>query len=412
MPADSPPSPSPSLASQRRPRQTIGLDDLGRWSASANRLHGQGYLDETTLGRRFQKNMSIATTLGLAARAAPPAVKRTILNRDDFVAACERERARSERSGLAFSLLLFQLAPASDSEKCARLETFLDGRLRLIDEIGRLDSGVVAALLPYTAASGAAKVAADGLTCLEDAETPPEVRLFVYPWNEDPQTPEPIDAPSSPGAELTAEDMGALFCRSLPPWKRVVDLVGATTAAVLAAPVLLAAAAAVRLSSPGPAFFAQWRAGAGGRPFRMYKLRTMYVGAEASRDELAERNEQDGPAFKIVDDPRVTPIGRLLRKSSIDELPQIWNVLRGEMSLVGPRPLPCEESDAAEPWQRRRLDVTPGLTCIWQTRRERFVPFDHWMRMDLAYVRRRGLWRDAWLLWKTIPTVLLGRTAS
>jgi lipopolysaccharide/colanic/teichoic acid biosynthesis glycosyltransferase len=157
-------------------------------------------------------------------------------------------------------------------------------------------------------------------------------------------------------------------------------------------------------------FFKQWRSGRGGRPFLCYKFRTMVVDAESRKKQLLARNEQDGPAFKIQDDPRVTPLGRFLRKTSIDELPQFWNVLRGEMSLVGPRPLPCHEAEACRGWLRRRLDATPGLTCIWQVYGRSRVSFAEWVRMDLRYIRSCTLWHDVKLILQTVPAVLLKRT--
>ena len=143
----------------------------------------------------------------------------------------------------------------------------------------------------------------------------------------------------------------------------------------------------------------------------MYKFRSMVVDAEQRKRELLALNEQDGPAFKISADPRVTPLGRFLRTTSIDELPQLINVLKGDMSLVGPRPLPCDESDACRGWQRRRLDVTPGLTCIWQVRGRSQVSFADWCRMDLQYVASRSLLRDVTLIALTLPAVLLRRGA-
>ena len=146
--------------------------------------------------------------------------------------------------------------------------------------------------------------------------------------------------------------------------------------------------------------------GLGGARFTMFKLRTMSINADAQKASLMQHNEVDGPAFKMTNDPRVTPFGRFLRQTSIDELPQLWNVFRGDMSLVGPRPLPCAESEACSSWQQQRLDVTPGLTCIWQVSGRSLVSFVDWVRMDVRYIRDRSLRRDVSLLAKTIPAVM------
>jgi lipopolysaccharide/colanic/teichoic acid biosynthesis glycosyltransferase len=188
-----------------------------------------------------------------------------------------------------------------------------------------------------------------------------------------------------------------------------MDLAGAIAGLFLLAPLFLLVALAIKLTSRGPIIFTQWRSGLGGRPFRMYKFRTMVTGAEQLRAAYLLHNEQDGPAFKITNDPRVTTLGRWLRMTSIDEFPQLWNVLRGEMSLVGPRPLPCHEAEACEVWQRRRLDVTPGLTCLWQTQGRPRTSFALWMRLDLQYIRTQSLWTDVKLILLTIPTVLKNR---
>ena len=158
--------------------------------------------------------------------------------------------------------------------------------------------------------------------------------------------------------------------------------------------------------------FRQRRAGLGGKPFTIYKFRTMCVGAERQQAELRKLNEQDGPAFKLARDPRVTWIGNILRKTSIDELPQLWNVIKGDMSLVGPRPLPVAESDDCAQWQRRRLEVTPGLTCVWQVEGRSQVTFDEWVRMDVKYMRRRTLLHDLLIMIRTVPAVLLKRGAK
>jgi lipopolysaccharide/colanic/teichoic acid biosynthesis glycosyltransferase len=191
-----------------------------------------------------------------------------------------------------------------------------------------------------------------------------------------------------------------------------LDIAGAGVGLLLLSPLLTVVAVAVKLTSAGPVLFTQKRTGAGGRTFVLYKFRSMYVDAEGRKAELMTLNEQDGPAFKIRKDPRVTWLGRWLRSTSLDELPQLWNVLKGDMSLVGPRPLPCNESAACTIWQKRRLDVTPGLTCIWQVEGRSSVSFNEWIRMDLQYLEERSLKADLKLLARTIPAVLSRRGAS
>ena len=207
-------------------------------------------------------------------------------------------------------------------------------------------------------------------------------------------------------------DVTVLLVRPLPWWKRAVDIAGASAGLVALSPIMILAAILIRGTSAGPVIFKQRRAGIGGRPFWIYKFRTMIDGAEAQKAALRGRSEQDGPAFKLSDDPRLTPIGRVLRETSLDELPQLWNVLKGDMSLVGPRPLPMDEAAECQQWQRRRLDVTPGLTCIWQVRGRSRVTFAEWMRMDVAYIRRRTFLHDMKILMQTIPAVLLRRGAK
>jgi lipopolysaccharide/colanic/teichoic acid biosynthesis glycosyltransferase len=177
-------------------------------------------------------------------------------------------------------------------------------------------------------------------------------------------------------------------------------------------PLLLLVALAIKVFSPGPVLFTQWRSGLGGRPFRIYKFRTMVPDADRIKDTLLSKNEQDGPAFKMKRDPRVTRIGRILRVTSLDELPQLWNVLKGDMSLVGPRPLPLSESQACDTWHRRRMDVVPGLTCTWQISARGSVSFAEWVRMDRNYIRRRSLFHDVKLLALTVPAVLARRGAK
>lgn len=191
--------------------------------------------------------------------------------------------------------------------------------------------------------------------------------------------------------------------------KRSVDLIAASAGLVVASPVLLACAIAIKFTSKGPVFFRQQREGRGGRAFTIYKLRTMIVDAEEQQSELREQSHRDGPAFKIKHDPRVTRVGHFLRKTCLDELPQLINVLKGEMSMVGPRPLPWGESRACDPWHRRRLDIKPGMTCHWQVNKAAAETFDEWMRMDLRYVDRQSTWKDLRLMAQTLFVPLSGR---
>ncbi|MFQ5606735.1 MAG: sugar transferase, partial [Candidatus Zixiibacteriota bacterium] len=190
--------------------------------------------------------------------------------------------------------------------------------------------------------------------------------------------------------------------------KAALDKTAAVIAIVILAPVMALVAAAIKLTSKGPVLFRQTRLGENGAPFTVFKFRSMREDAEAHKGELLDENEMSGPVFKIRDDPRITRVGEFIRKYSIDELPQLFNVLRGDMSLVGPRPpLPAEVSQFT-PWQRRKLAVKPGVTCIWQVSGRNGVDFDDWMKLDLEYIDNWSLWLDTKILARTIPTVLKG----
>ena len=192
--------------------------------------------------------------------------------------------------------------------------------------------------------------------------------------------------------------------------KRAIDVAGSFSLLLLTSLPILIIALLVRWTSPGPVIFWQNRSGLHGRPFRMFKFRSMVTNAEQARAELESMNEMTGPVFKVKNDPRVTPLGRFLRRTSLDELPQLWNVLRGEMSLVGPRPLPLyETANFGDISQRRRMSVRPGLTCLWQVRgRNQITDFKDWVRLDLEYIDRWSIWLDIEILFRTIPVVLFG----
>ena len=195
-------------------------------------------------------------------------------------------------------------------------------------------------------------------------------------------------------------------------FKRVVDVVCASALLLLLSPVLAIAAIASKLDSKGPVLFRQKRCGLNGRLFDVFKLRSMHVDAEKRRGELVALNEMDGPVFKIRNDPRITRVGRVLRRLSIDELPQLWNVVRGEMSLVGPRPPIPGEVDEYDVAQRRRLSMRPGITCLWQVEGRNTIGFTEWVRLDLKYIDRWSLLLDLKILLRTLPAVVKGTGAS
>lgn len=332
---------------------------------------------------------------------------------EQFWSALRRERGRTDRTGLSLALLTFTPRdPATAHVMLLRLGRVLQDRLRFTDEAGWLDQWQMGAILPATGATGAWKVADDVVRALTTDVEPPLCQVYIYPGSGQlEEEPFPDSADELAEKDRPTASLEPLLARALPPWKRTIDVAGAIIGILLLWPLLAIVALLVRLTSPGPVLFRQSRSGLAGRQFQIVKFRTMTVDAEARKQEVMALNQQDGPAFKIHRDPRTTPIGRILRSTSIDELPQLWNVLKGEMSLVGPRPLPVDEQSRAEQWHARRLEVTPGLTCIWQVEGRSRVTFEQWMRMDLQYVHTSSLLVDLKLLLATIPSVLLQRGA-
>ena len=195
--------------------------------------------------------------------------------------------------------------------------------------------------------------------------------------------------------------------------KRTLDFVFSVLLLILFAPLLFVVAVLVKSTSPGPIFFRQTRVGLNKRQFRIFKFRTMIANAEELQQELLPMNEMTGPVFKIRKDPRVTPLGRFLRRTSIDELPQLLNVLKGEMSLVGPRAMSLRDyQQFNQDWQRRRFSVKPGITCLWQINGRNAVPFEQWMELDMQYIDKWSLWLDLKILARTVPAVLRGTGAA
>lgn len=211
---------------------------------------------------------------------------------------------------------------------------------------------------------------------------------------------------SGRGAARPAEPMERILARRMPRGKRCADIVLSAAGLAVLLPLLAALALLVKATSPGPVFFGQERVGIGGRRFTMYKFRSMGTDAETTLAGLKHLNERKGPVFKMKNDPRVTPAGKWLRSWSLDELPQLYNVLRGDMSLVGPRPPIPAEVEQYQWWQRRRLDVIPGITGLWQVRARHKPDFDEWVRLDIEYIENWSHWMDGKILLATLPAVL------
>lgn len=184
--------------------------------------------------------------------------------------------------------------------------------------------------------------------------------------------------------------------------KRVLDIVGALSGLILLSPILIVVGILVKLESEGAIIFAQKRVGLNGKEFKMYKLRSMVSNAEEIKENLKSENEMSGPMFKMKNDPRITKIGKFIRKTSVDELPQLLNVITGDMSLVGPRPSLPKEVKEFEPWMLKRLEVKPGLTCYWQVSGRNNIDFENWMKLDIKYVEEKNLWLDIKLIFKTV----------
>lgn len=222
---------------------------------------------------------------------------------------------------------------------------------------------------------------------------------------------------SAEGSENDSDSLIIYSRSSVEEWpivaKRIIDFIISGLVITSLFPLLLVVSVLIKVATPGPVFFVQKRVGLNKRHFNVYKFRTMVVDAERRMSELERLNEVSGPVFKIKNDPRMTPIGKFLRKTSIDELPQLFNVLKGDMSLVGPRPLPLRDYEGFnKDYQRRRFSVKPGITCLWQVRGRSSVPFEKWMELDLEYIDKWTLWLDCQILLRTIPAVLRGSGAA
>ena len=373
---------------------------------------------------------------------------------EQFRAALEREQARAERNGHQITLALL---PAnghnSDASRTNRLPDILKSRLRTMDEAGWFDPSRIGVLMPYTSCRGAWHLIDDLCQLMQGELSASDCSVYVYPydWIDGPGVPPEQDAadtcaakrigqaaehlfsclchrdhhhPSNAGVYVDGAPAGLTCVYPLTPaswvepstWQRGLDVLCSLLGLVVFAPVFLAAAVVIKLASPGPVFFRQMRIGRGGRSFQLLKFRTMCINADTSLHQnhvaqLINGSANDGeagpkPMTKLDNDPRVIPLGNILRGACIDELPQLINVLRGEMSLVGPRPpIPYEVHDYL-PWQKRRLDAMPGLTGLWQVSGKNKLTFDDMVRLDIQYSRTRSVPMNIMIMLRT-PRVIV-----
>lgn len=379
-----------------------------------------------------------------------------LLARAELERVFQRESALAERLVRPFSMVVFT---SEEHERDFELASTLVHCLRLGDVAGRLDRERIAVMLIGADREGAWRFVDRALARLGERRLIADCRVYVdlneqrQTWSQAPEEDEDRTPPQSgsggggegqqplrpleggPAAAMPAPlpaekrsnslrllrpqepverpvgDLDQLGEHPMPRAKRAMDVVCSGTALLILSPLLVTLAALVKFSSPGPVLFVQRRAGVGGRPFNFYKFRSMHADAEDRKAELQDQNEADGPIFKIKEDPRVTPIGRVLRRYSLDELPQLYNVLKGDMSLVGPRPPTLDEVANYEKWHRKRLSLKGGLTCTWQVSGRSDVSFTEWMRMDARYAKRRNLGTDLRLILRTVRAVATGRGA-
>jgi lipopolysaccharide/colanic/teichoic acid biosynthesis glycosyltransferase len=344
-----------------------------------------------------------------------------------FFALLEAERLRSDRANSIFTLVVFKMTDndihgeAVNSEAASRFLDGLQQRLRATDHagfFGKVGPGI--GVILWDTDSNGANQFATAMRITDGDKLFPAYEIYTYPSEPDTldKKSESDSKQSITNKQLTNKEtpqtqpLEMFFMKPLPWWKRTVDIFAASAGLIVLSPLLLLTAILIKLTSRGPIFFLQQRDGLGSRPFWILKFRTMCIDAESQKDALRQFSEQDGPAFKLTKDPRVTRIGRYLRKTCIDELPQLWNILKGDMTLVGPRPLPTNESQKIVTWGRRRLEVTPGLTCIWQVHGKSKVSFLEWMRMDIRYIKVRTFFKDMKLVIQTAIAVILHRASQ
>ena len=323
----------------------------------------------------------------------------------------ERERSRSDRTGIRFSLVVFRLAARKrDTYRTLyHLAGLLISNARTSDEIGWFDKTSLGVVLIGAGEAGATEFGRKVTASLPDGVAIPKVSVYVYPnkgqGEKQPQLPIEYAALPEDAA------MPSVFFRQLPLWKDILDVVFALIALTVLSPLFLLIAVYIKIADPGPAFFRQDRIGFRGKKFECWKFRTMKVNNDAAAHEeylksLIKGGDQAMIKLDARKDPRIIPLGWLLRQSGLDELPQLFNVLRGDMSLVGPRPCLPYEAKEYDQWHAERFDSVPGLTGLWQVSGKNRTTFKDMMRFDIRYSRRMSFWMEIQILFKTFPAIV------
>lgn len=327
----------------------------------------------------------------------------TLLQANEMKAAVHRERMRADRARDGFSVLALNLPRQASADAIDRLRSILSVRLRSTDVTGRLPSSRIGIVLPNTPAAGAWKLADDLGALLPESMR--REGCEVYEYLSDIEEGEPARR-----ADRRARPMHELLAGRPPLWKRALDLLGAGAALVAVAPVMLAVALLIKWQSPGPVFYQQERIGRFRRRFKVWKFRTMVCNADSILEEYLaacpQRRAEWERDHKLKDDPRITSIGQWLRKTSLDELPQLINVLRGEMSLVGPRPIVTAEVSRYSSKFAPYCSVLPGITGLWQVSGRNDTTYGERVELDSYYARNASLWLDLRILFKTVGVVL------
>jgi lipopolysaccharide/colanic/teichoic acid biosynthesis glycosyltransferase len=351
----------------------------------------------------------------------------------EFASVLNRERDRADRTNQEFSLAVFEVGIENGKSASARhLVPILTHRIRSTDDIGWLEDGRIGVVMPHTTPEGGWKFVDNVRKAYNGSLPPPDCQVYSYPswWlptgngrmSRKSHTDQGIELETSSldiglrsAAVIDAdrarpvEELESQFLCRIPAWKRAIDIAGSLFALILLMPLFLLVALLIKVVSPGPLFFRQERVGYVGRPFTIWKFRTMHVNADTvvHQQYLKDliNNEKEMTKLDNGKDSRIIPFGGILRAAGIDELPQLINVLLGDMSLVGPRPCLPYEAREFHPWQKRRFDTVPGLTGLWQVNGKNRTTFKQMMRFDIAYTRKRAFWLDVKIFLKTIPAI-------